>query len=63
MAKTSKRQRESMDLTKRGTLKKAKAGDLLAKADSVVKGGTAVERDLEQPSMYQHNQTDLEFRH
>jgi hypothetical protein len=61
MAKRSKRQHESMDATKRGALKKAKAGDLLAKADRMVKGGVAVERDLDQPSMYQHNQTNLEF--
>jgi hypothetical protein len=52
MANTSKRQRESMDLTKRGALNKAQVGDLLAKADGKAKGGAAV---------YQHNQTDLEF--
>jgi hypothetical protein len=52
MANTSKQQRESMDLTKRAASKKAKVGDLLARAQGQAKGGAAV---------YQHNQTDLEF--
>jgi len=63
MAKPSKRQRGAKDLTRRGTLKKAKVGDLLTRADGTgaAKGGAVTARDAAQPAVYQHNQTDLEF--
>jgi hypothetical protein len=59
MAKPSKRQRGAG----RRTLKKAKVGDLIARADEpgVAKGGAVTARAVAPPAVYQHNQTDLEF--
>jgi hypothetical protein len=52
-----------MDLTRQGTLKKAKVVDLLARASGpdAAKGGAVIARETAQPAVYQHNQTDLEF--
>ena len=63
MAKPSTRRRGSMDLTRQGTLKKAKVVDLLARASGpdAAKGGAVIARETAQPAVYQHNQTDLEF--
>jgi len=63
MATTSKRQRGAKDLNRRGALKKAEVGDLLARADGpdATKGGAVTAREAARPAVYQHNQTDLEF--
>jgi hypothetical protein len=63
MEKPSTRRRGSMDLTRRGALKKAKVVDLLVQADGTgaAKGGAVTPREAAQPAVYQHNQTDLEF--
>jgi hypothetical protein len=63
MAKPSKRQRGAKDQTRRGALKKAEVGDLLARADGpdAAKGGAVTAREAAQPAAYQHNQTNLEF--